>query len=73
MSSLIDLLTECWMINDALLSNSDSVILIVHLVYEKLRMSYISTLIFNTKPIGLEVLDLVQQVIWSGSQPYESY
>ena len=32
MSSLIDPLTECWMVDDALLSDSDSVVLVVYLV-----------------------------------------
>lgn len=75
MSSLIDPLTECWMVDDALLSNSDSVVLVVYLVLrlETPRMSCMSAPLFDTRLIGLAVLDLIQLVIGSGSRPYESY
>ena len=61
MSSLIDQLTECWMVDDALLSDSDSVVLVVYLVLrlETLRMSCMSSLLFDTRLIGLAVPNLV--------------
>ena len=57
------------MVDDALLSYNDSVILVVYLVFrrETLRMSCISTPLFDTRLIGLKVLDLVQPVIRSDS------
>ena len=63
------------MVDDALLSDSDSVVLVVYLVLrlETPRMSCMSAPLFNTRFIGLNVLDLVQLIIGSGSQPYESY
>ena len=63
------------MIDDALLSNSDSVVLVVYLVlrFEKPRMSCMSAPLFDTRLIGLAVPDLVQLVIGSGSRPYEGY
>ena len=75
MSLLIDPLTKCWMVDDASLSDDDFV---VRVVYQVLRletpsMSCISTPLFNIRLIGLEVLDLTQPVIKSGSQPYEGY
>ena len=75
MSSLIDPLTECWMVDDALLSYSDSVVLMVYLVLrlETPRMSRMSAPLFDTILIGLVVPDLVQLVIGSGSRPYEGY
>ena len=75
MSSLIDSLMECWMVDDALLSDSDSVVLVVYLVLrlETLRMSYMSAPLFDPRLIGLAVPDLVQLVIGSGSRPYEGY
>ena len=75
MSSLIDPLTKCWMVDDALFSNSDSVVLVVYLVLrlETPRMSCMSAPFFDTRLIGLAVTDLVQLVIESGSQPYEGY
>ena len=75
MSSLIDPLTECWMVDEALLSNSDSVVLVVYLVLrlETPKMSYMSAPLFDTRLIGLDVPDLVQLVIGSGSRPYEGY
>ena len=75
MSSLIDPLMECWMVDDALLSNSDSVVLVVYLVLrlETPRMSCMSAPLFDTILIGLAVPDLVQLDIGSGSQPYEGY
>ncbi|CAL9128542.1 unnamed protein product [Musa textilis] len=73
MSSLIDSLTECWMIDDTLLLNNDSVVLVACLVLrlETPRMSCISTLLFDTGLIGLEVSDLAQPIIESDNQPYE--
>ena len=75
MSSLIDPLTECWMVDDALLSDNNSVVLVVYLVLrlETLRMSCMSAPLFDTRLIGLAVPDLVQLVIGSGSRPYEGY
>ena len=63
------------MVDDALLSNSDSVILVVYLILrlETLRMSYMSTPLFDTRLIVPEVPDLTQPVIGSDSQPYEGY
>ena len=63
------------MVDDALLSDSDSVVLVVYLVLrlETPRMSCMSTPLFDTKLIGLAISDLVQLVIGSGSQPYEGY
>ena len=63
------------MVDDALLSDSDSVVLVVYLVLrlETPRMSYMSAPLFDTRLIGLAVLDLVQLVIGSGSRPYEGY
>ena len=75
MSSLIDPLTECWMVDDALLSDNDSVVLVVYLVLrlETPRMSCMSASFFDTRLIGLVVPDLAQLVIGSGSRPYEGY
>ena len=63
------------MVDDALLSDNDSVIPMVYLVLRLkiLRMSYINTPLFVTGLIGLEVSNLAQSVIGSDSQPYESY
>ena len=63
------------MVDDALLSDRDSVVLVVYSVLrlETPRISCMSTLLFNTRLIGLEVSDLAQSVIGSGSQPYEGY
>ena len=63
------------MVDDALLSNNDSVVLVVYLVLrlETPRMSCMSSTFFDTRLIGLNVPDLVQSVIGSGSQPYEGY
>ena len=57
------------MVDNTSLSNNDSVILVVYLVLrlEIPRMSYMSTPLFDIKLIGLEVLDLIQSVIGSGS------
>ena len=57
------------MVNDALLSDSDSVILVVYLVFtlETQIVFCMSTSLFDTKLIGLEVLDLAQPIIGSGS------
>lgn len=61
MSSLIDPLTECWMVDDISLSNSDSVIPMMYMVLrlEISRISYISTPLFDARLIGLEVSNLV--------------
>ena len=63
------------MVDDALLSDSDSVVLVVYLILrlETPRMSCISAPLFDTRLIGLAVPDLVQLVIRSGSRPYEGY
>ena len=58
------------MVNDTLLSNSDSIILVVYLV---LRLETLSTPLFDNKLIGLEIPDQAQPVIKSGSQFYEGY
>ena len=59
------------MVDDALLSDSDSVVLVVYLVLrlETPRMSCMSAPLFDTRLIGLDVLDLAQPVIESSSQP----
>ena len=63
------------MVDDALLSNNDSVVLVVYLVLrlETPRMYCMSAPLFDTRLIGLAVPDLVQLVIGSGSRPYEGY
>ena len=63
------------MVDDALLSDSDSVVLVVYLVLrlETPKMSCMSAPLFDTRLIGLAILDLVQLVIGSGSRPYEGY
>ena len=63
------------MVDDALLSNNDSIVLVVYLVLrlETPRMSCMSAPLFDTRLIGLAVPDLVQLVIGSGSRPYEGY
>ena len=63
------------MVDDALLSDSDSVVLVVYLVLrlESLRMSCMNAPLFDTRLIGLVVPDLVQLVIGSDSRPYEGY
>ena len=63
------------MVDDALLSNNDSVVLVVYLVLrlETPRMSCMSAPLFDTRLIGLAIPDLVQLVIGSGSRPYEGY
>ena len=63
------------MVDDALLSDSDSVVLVVYLIFrlETPRMSCMSAPLFDTRLIGLAVPDLVQLVIGSGSRPYEGY
>ena len=75
MSSLIDPLTECWMVDDTLLSDNDSVVLVVYLIFrlETPRISCMSASLFDIRLIGLDVPDLAQPVIGSGSQPYEGY
>ena len=63
------------MVDDALLSDNDSVVLVVYLVLrlETPRMSCMSAPLFDTRLIGLVVPDLVQLVIESGSRSYEGY
>ena len=63
------------MVDDALLSNSDSIVLVVYLVLrlKTPRMSCMSAPLFDTRLIGLAVPDLVQLVIGSGSRSYEGY
>ena len=60
MTLLIDLLMECWMVDDTLLSDNDAVVLVVYLALrlETPRMSYMSTPHFDTGLISLEVQDL---------------
>ena len=57
MSSLIDPLMECWMVDDALLSNSGSVVPVVYMFLrlETPRMSCMSAPLFDTRLIGLAV------------------
>ena len=61
------------MINDTSLLDSDSVVLVMYLVLrlETPMMPCMRTLLFDTKLIGLEVPNLAQLIIVSGSQPYE--
>ena len=75
MSSLIDPFMKCWMVDDALLSDNDSIAPMVYLVLrlEIPRMSCMSAPLFYIRLIGLTVPDLVQLVIGSGSRPYEDY
>ena len=63
------------MVNDALLSDSDSIVPVVYLVLrlETPRMSCMSTPLFDTGLIDLEVPDLAQPDIGSDSQPYNDY
>ena len=63
------------MVDDALLSDNDSVVLVVYLVLrlKTPRMSCMSAPLFDTRLIGLAVPDLVQLVIGSGRRPYEGY
>ena len=63
------------MVDDALLSDSDLVVLVVYLVLilETPRMSCMSAPLFDTRHIGLAIPDLVQLVIGSGSRSYEGY
>ena len=63
------------MVDDALLSDNNSVVLVVYLVLrlETPRMSCMSAPLFDTRLIGLAIPNLVQLVIGSGSRPYEGY
>ena len=63
------------MVDDVLLSDNDSVVSVVYLVFrlETPRMLCMSNPLFDIGLIGLEVSYLTQLVIGSGSQPYESY
>ena len=49
------------MVDDALLSDSDSIVLVVYLVLrlETPRMSCMSAPLFDTRLIGLDITDLV--------------
>ena len=62
---MIDPLMECWMVDDALLSDNDSIVPVVYLVFrlKTLRMSYMGTTLFDTRLISLEVSDLVESRI----------
>ena len=75
MSSLIDPLMEYWMIDDTLLLDNGSIVPVVYMILrlEISRMSCMSTPLFDTKIIGLEVPNLVQPVIRSGNQLYDDY
>ena len=62
------------MIDDALLSDNDSIIPVVYLVLrlETPKMSYMSTPLFDTRLIGLEVPGILTQlIIGSDNQSYE--
>ena len=63
------------MVDDALLLDSDSVVLVMYLVLrlKTSRMSCMSAPLFDTILIGLDAPDLVQLVIGSGSRFYEGY
>ena len=63
------------MIDDASLSNSNFVVLMVYLILrlETPMISCMSALLFDTRLISLDVPDLVQLVIGSDSRPYEGY
>ena len=63
------------MVDDALLSYSNFIVLVVYLVLrlETPRMSYMTASFFDTRLIGLAVPYLVKLVIGSGSRPYEGY
>ena len=60
------------MVNDTVLSNNDSVVPVVYLVLrlETPSISYMSTPLFDTKLIDLEVPNLARSAIGSSSQPY---
>ena len=72
---MIDPLMKCWIVDDILLLDNDFVGLVVYLVFRLTTpvISYMSTLHFDTGFIGLEVPDLAQPVIKSGSQTYKGY
>ena len=63
------------MVNDTLLLDNDSVVLVVYLVLilEILRMSCMSAPLFNIRLIYLDVPDLAEPVIGSASQLYDSH
>ena len=63
------------MVDDALLSDNDSVVLVVYLVLrlETPRMSCMSAPLFDTRLIGLAVPRSSTAGHWSGSRPYEGY
>ena len=63
------------MVDDTLLSDNDSIVLMVYLVLRlnTPRMSCMSAPFFDTRLIGLDIPDLVQPVIGSGSQSYKGY
>ena len=61
------------MTNDTSSSNNNFIVLVVCLILrlERPRISYLSTLFFDTGLINLEISNLVQTVIGNDSQPYE--
>ena len=63
------------MVDDTLLSDNNSVVPVLYPVLrlETPRISCMSAPLFDTGLIGLDVPDLAQLVIGSGSQPYENY
>ena len=63
------------MVDDTLLSDNDSVVPVVYLVFRlgTPRISCMSASLFDTRLISLDVPDLAQSVIGSGSQPYKGY
>ena len=75
MSLLIDLLTECWIVDDTSLSDNNFIVSMLNLVvrFETPKMSYMSTPLFDIELIGLEIPNLVQPIIGSGNQPYNGY
>ena len=75
MSSLINPLIEYWMVDNTLLLDSNFIVLVVYLALrpETLRMPYMSTPLFDTRLVGLKVINQVQPVIGSDSQSYEGY
>ena len=61
------------MVDDTSLLYNDSIVPILYLVLrlETLNMSYMSTLLFDTRHMCKKVLNLAQPVIGSDSQTYE--
>ena len=75
MSLLIYSLMECWIVDDVLLSYSNSVVLLVYLVLklETPRISYMNASLFDIGLIDLDVPDLAYPIFGSGSQSYEGH